>query len=280
MDKNLSTDIHGSKGMNPNHIRLTILNWNCISEQLFPGLSINFDGSCIFVNRHQQLKKSCIKAFMVPRGCWLYWFVDFPMSATNTIFLNFFCSQLNFNTYWMDINQSNFICIAHIHKSQFVSQLIGINKVWHPLFLILNKSKEKITQNPINRVKSIETSERATCEGPSLSTIHHHCPQSTIIVHNPPSLSTIHYHCPQATITVHNPLSLSTIHYHCPQSTITVPQSTITVHKLPSLPTIHHHCPQSTITVHNPPSWSTIHYHCQQATITVHNPLSLSTIHY
>ena len=39
-------------------------------------------------------------------------------------------------------NQSNFICISHIHKSELVSY--GFNKVRHPVPLILNKSKDKL----------------------------------------------------------------------------------------------------------------------------------------
>ena len=72
-----------------------------------------------------------------------------------------FSSSLN-NT--ESINQSiNQICIAHIHKSKFVS--LGFNKVWPPLPLTLNKSKEKLKKT-FNRVKkNVETSERATCEG-------------------------------------------------------------------------------------------------------------------
>ena len=38
------------------------------------------------------------------------------------------------------INQSHCICVAHIHKSQFVS--MGFNRVWHPLPLTLNKSED------------------------------------------------------------------------------------------------------------------------------------------
>ena len=56
------------------------------------------------------------------------------------------------------------ICIAHIHKSQFASS--GFNKVRHPLFLNLNKNKEKRPKTTILTLeKECWKPQRATCEG-------------------------------------------------------------------------------------------------------------------
>ena len=75
-----------------------------------------------------------------------------------------FCPFLGQN-FWLqetdDLNKSYFICIAHIQKKITIC-LIGLNKVQHPLSLTLNQSvKKKTTKtNPVNRGKTVETSER------------------------------------------------------------------------------------------------------------------------
>ena len=65
--------------------------------------------------------------------------------------------------YYASINQSNVICVVHVHKS-------------HILSLNLNKSEDKRTKQPFHyrkKLKNVENSEQATCEG-SLSQVRYH----------------------------------------------------------------------------------------------------------